>query len=158
MDEAKATVAQRAGELEALQVELANMRGTEDDEGTFSCENEDDGLEEEFRRNIEVVRAYRHLEQLKNKVRDGKAVIGEQRWPCNAAPTQVAVNMDGISFEEDDFADGLGISADCTNEEKKARRANLSKRFGTTATSRLQGRADTASSGGVRAKICDVGR
>lgn len=104
-----------------MQNELADVP-TGDDE---YCECEDEGLEEEFRGDVAVVRLHRRLEPAKLRHRKG-----ENASP-DAAEHEVASAAMDVSFEGDDFSDhdlteldttGDGLDAD---EQLTARKKKL---------------------------------
>ena len=105
-------------ELEKLQGELRNIQ-PEDDE-VSCCEGEDEGLEPEFRSNVEVVRLHRRLEAAKASAR------------TDVGPTMLSGSRgeeERLNFEGDDFSDmdleELGIVAGSDMESRTAAKKKL---------------------------------
>jgi hypothetical protein len=107
-------VEQRRKELDALKNELARIAEEED---AFSCEAEDEGLPEEFKGNVEVVRLFRRFEAAKAKHREG----GPEQGADGGSEADVE-----FSFREDEFSDNdlsvLGATGDGIDAEQRLER------------------------------------
>jgi hypothetical protein len=115
LEEASEEVAQRLRELEALQAELTKI--PEEDE--FSCEGEDERLEQEFRGNVNVVRLHRQLEAEKAKARGAGGSADHQG--DGDEPTAMEFTFDGADVSDDDL-EALGAAGDGVNVEQRLER------------------------------------
>ena len=163
----------RMAELEKLQADLA--AAPDDDE--VSCEGEDEGLEPEYRGNIDVVRLHRMLEAAKASVRVGERPKMPGAPRANERPAQegagataqaaesIDMDWEGLNFEGDDFdeedlngiGDALGIGSDVSGDTSAAKRTKLANWFQTQTEKRLRGQTHRETSGKVvRASIAKV--
>ena len=118
LQKATEQVGQRLNDLETLQKELANMA----DEADLYCECEDEGLDEEFKGDVEVVRLFRRFEaaKAKHREREGKPVEANEEVDSSAA---MDINFEGDDFSDDDLTElgaaGEGVDADQRRARKK---------------------------------------
>jgi hypothetical protein len=165
----------RVAELEKLQADLA--AAPDDDE--VSCECEDEGLDPEYRGNIELVRLHRMFEAAKASFRMGERPKMPTAPRANETPTregasataqaaeEIDMEVEGLNFEGDDFdeedlngiGDALGFGADVSGETSAAKRVKLADWFQTQTKKRLRGHTHCgAGKGVVRLSIAKVSK
>ena len=127
MQKATGQVGQRVSELETLRRELASAP----EEDAFSCEGEDEGLDEEFRGDVDVVRLFRQFEAAKARHRGGKPQVDASSAGGAAADDVDHMDMDfsfgGEEFSDEDLSElgavGDGVDAD----QRQARKQKLAQ-------------------------------